>query len=115
MAFMIAQVSEKIKGYYRSFGTEIFVVLFCLLLALTLGGAYVAYRENPPHSLIRVQQNAFIMNESSQKAFMASKAGEAYYPIACKAGNTIKESNKIYFSTEIDAQKAGFERSSRCK
>ncbi len=47
--------------------------------------------------------------------FFASKKGKKYYSIGCSAGKTIKETNKIYFTTEIDAQNAGYSKSTSCK
>ena len=47
--------------------------------------------------------------------FFASKKGKKYYSIGCFAGKTIKEENKIYFSTEKDAQSSGYSKSTSCK
>jgi len=44
--------------------------------------------------------------------FVASKSGKTYYKISCK--NRIKDSNKIYFENEEDAQKTGLRRSKTC-
>jgi hypothetical protein len=49
------------------------------------------------------------------KAFFASKTGQKYYSIGCSGGKTIKQENRIYFSTEVEAQTAGYEKSSSCK
>lgn len=46
--------------------------------------------------------------------YFASKRGKKYYPIECSAGNTIKDANKVWFKTEIEAQQAGYELSSAC-
>ncbi|MCX6757994.1 MAG: hypothetical protein NTZ44_03895 [Candidatus Nomurabacteria bacterium] len=46
--------------------------------------------------------------------FFASSRGKKYYPVGCSAGNTIKESNKIYFTTGEEAQNSGYELSSSC-
>lgn len=51
---------------------------------------------------------------SSKKGYIASKIGSKYYPIDCSAGEKLKESNKIYFSTEKEAIEAGYTRSSSC-
>jgi hypothetical protein len=45
----------------------------------------------------------------------ASKIGHKYYSIGCSAGKTIKLENRIYFSTNIEAENAGFTLSSGCR
>lgn len=51
--------------------------------------------------------------QNQQKGeYVASKNGKTYYKTSCK--NQIKEENKIYFRTELDAQKAGFTPSKTC-
>ena len=52
---------------------------------------------------------------SSGKSFFASKKGKKYYSVDCSAGKTIKETNKIYFSTREEAESAGYELSSACQ
>ncbi|MFA6324794.1 MAG: hypothetical protein WCX46_01025 [Candidatus Paceibacterota bacterium] len=52
---------------------------------------------------------------SNSKNFFASSRGKKYYPVDCSAGKTIKDSNKVYFSTREEAEKAGFELSSSCQ
>ncbi len=47
--------------------------------------------------------------------FFASSKGSKYYSISCSAGKTIKQENRIYFNTAVDAEKAGFELSSSCR
>jgi hypothetical protein len=115
---MIPDMGEIIKGvraFWARNASDIFIIVSCLLVALTASGGYRAYKENPPHPAIEYTEHAFQMPENSVKAFMASKAGETYYPEGCKAGSTIKDTNKIYFATGQDAEKAGFAASKRCK
>ena len=50
-----------------------------------------------------------------QGNFFASKKGKKYYSLGCSAGKTIKDSNKIWFTTGDEAIKAGFELSSSCR
>lgn len=52
--------------------------------------------------------------EGAKKGFVASKIGNKYYPIDCSAANNLKESNKIYFSTEKEAINAGYTKSASC-
>ncbi len=47
--------------------------------------------------------------------YFASRIGHKYYSVGCSGGATIKESNKVYFITEEEAQKAGYQLSSSCK
>lgn len=48
------------------------------------------------------------------KSFFASNRGHKYYPVDCSAGKTIKQENRIYFSTKAEAEKAGYEPSASC-
>ena len=50
-----------------------------------------------------------------QKNYVASKSGTKYHAMNCSGTKTIKETNKIYFSTEDEAQAAGYTRSANCK
>ncbi|MCF7863156.1 MAG: hypothetical protein K9L98_04090 [Candidatus Pacebacteria bacterium] len=52
---------------------------------------------------------------NSNKSYFASKKGKKYYPVGCSAGKSIKIENRVYFSTEAEAKKAGYEMSSSCK
>ena len=53
--------------------------------------------------------------DSNEKGFFASKKGKKYYSVDCSAGKTIKEENKVYFSTGDEAEKAGYALSSICQ
>ena len=44
-------------------------------------------------------------------AWVASKEGRTYYRRECRAAQAIAEDLRIYFRTEKDAKKAGYERS----
>ncbi|MEI7810508.1 MAG: hypothetical protein WCI41_03050 [bacterium] len=60
-------------------------------------------------------QNIAKTSNSDKGAYFASKRGKKYYLTDCSAGKTIKEENKIYFSTQTQAKNAGYELSSSCK
>jgi len=51
---------------------------------------------------------------SSGKNFFASSKGKKYYTINCSAGKTIKQENRVYFTTGEEAEKAGYTLSSEC-
>lgn len=50
-----------------------------------------------------------------EKVYVASKNGKLYYPINCSGAKRIKEENKVWFATNIDAEKSGYTISSSCK
>lgn len=47
--------------------------------------------------------------------FTASKRGKKYYPIYCKAAESLSPANKIYFMTEDEALAKGYTKSGSCK
>lgn len=51
---------------------------------------------------------------TSGKVYFASNRGQKYYSIGCSAGKTIKQENRIWFTTEAEAIKAGYSKSSAC-
>lgn len=53
--------------------------------------------------------------DMGSNSFVASNKGSKYYPISCSAADSLKEENKVYFSTETEAQTAGYTKSSSCK
>ena len=52
---------------------------------------------------------------SAGKSFFASSRGSKYYSIGCSGGKTLKEENKVWFSSKQEAENAGYELSSTCK
>jgi hypothetical protein len=52
---------------------------------------------------------------SSTKTFFASKKGKKYYTTSCSAGKTIKQENRIYFTTGEEAEQAGYALSTSCQ
>ena len=54
------------------------------------------------------------INNNSRGSYFASKKGKKYYSSGCSAGKTIKQENKIYFSTTTEAENAGYTLSSSC-
>jgi hypothetical protein len=51
---------------------------------------------------------------AGSNGFVASSKGKKYYPVDCSAAGSLKESNKVFFSTEAAAKSAGYTRSSSC-
>lgn len=53
--------------------------------------------------------------KSKEKRYVASKNGKIYYPIGCTSAKRIKPENEVWFSSESDALKSGYTKSSMCK
>ncbi len=55
-----------------------------------------------------------IIQNSSEKSFVASKSGTKYYLPWCGIVSKIKEENKIWFASEAEARKAGYISATNC-
>ncbi len=132
---------EKIKQFIESDkGKDILVVIIIILVGLgsfELGrlsqksagsGLKIDYTSPNDSSLestvsVSNESNNFSSNtnilEKSPKInsgnFFASNRGSKYYSLRCSGGKTIKESNRRYFNTSTEAEKAGYQLSSSCK
>lgn len=56
-----------------------------------------------------------ISAEPADWLFAASKTGKTYYPKGCSGLNRVHIENRVYFTTEAQAQSAGYTRSTTCK
>ena len=77
------------------------------------------YKENDLNIPIQANLSQINTNNAPKTTtitgnYFASNRGKKYYPVGCSAGNTIKQENRIYFSTSAEAEKAGYELSSSC-
>lgn len=131
---------EKIKPIITQWiesekGKDILVVIIVILVGLgsfelgrlskenTSGGIKIEYPDQNAGQEANVissanysslLQNTRIEKNSVGKNFFASSKGTKYYTISCSAGKTIKQENRIYFTTGEEAQQAGYTLSSRC-
>ncbi|MBY0538100.1 hypothetical protein K2P47_01730 [Patescibacteria group bacterium] len=53
--------------------------------------------------------------EDAPKNFVASKSGTKFHALTCPGAKQIKDTNKIYFTTELEAEAAGYTRAANCK
>lgn len=59
--------------------------------------------------------SAIASNIAPNKAkFVASKSGTKYHLLTCPGAKTIKDTNKIYFTTVQEAESAGYAKASNC-
>ncbi|MEK7520264.1 MAG: Ada metal-binding domain-containing protein [Patescibacteria group bacterium] len=75
----------------------------------TAASSYAAATSSPTALTAAVQS---LPQRQTAGAYVASKSGKTYYLTTCN--NTIKETNKIYFATAEDAEKAGYVPSKTC-
>jgi len=65
--------------------------------------------------LVKNEERQIKYNHNKKRGeVVASKSGKKYYFPWCSGINRIKDENKVYFSTELDAQNKGLTLSSSC-
>lgn len=127
---------EKIKLFVESEkGKDILTVIIVILVGLVsfelgrlskegessgikiLSGQAVNQNANIVSTLNNMPENAFNTFDTNpnKKNFFASSKGSKYYSLGCSAGKTIKQENRVYFTTGEEAQVAGYTLSSSCK
>ncbi|MFA6256920.1 MAG: hypothetical protein WCT29_01270 [Candidatus Paceibacterota bacterium] len=129
---------EKIKGFLESEqGKDILIVLIVILVGLgsfelgrlskigNSGGIKIEYppemvqanaistTASNPHTTVDKMQISG--TQSQEKSFFASSRGKKYYPANCSAGDSIKESNRVWFDSREEAESAGYELSASCQ
>ena len=124
---------EKIKQFIESEkGKDILIVIIVILVGLgsfELGrlskengkeGLKIEYTD--PNMTQTANAISFVANnengastENTGKNFFASSKGSKYYSLGCSAGKTIKQENRVYFTTGEEAQRAGYTLSSSCR
>ncbi|MFA5931845.1 MAG: hypothetical protein WC793_00490 [Candidatus Paceibacterota bacterium] len=122
---------EKIKSFIESEkGKDILIVIIVILVGLgsfELGrlsressseGLKIEYPDQNANQGANVVSAVIdTQNPSTNnfgKTFFASSRGSKYYTTSCSAGKTIKQENRVYFSTGEEAQQAGYTLSSSC-
>lgn len=58
---------------------------------------------------------ALTIAENVPQNFVASKSGTKYHALTCPGAKQIKDTNKIFFPTELEAEAAGYTRAANCK
>lgn len=119
---------EKIKQFLESEkGKDILVIIIIILVGLgsfelgrlskdgATSGIKIEYPNQEANVVSSLDQNLSSPQKSTSGNFFASSKGSKYYSIGCSAGKTIKQENRVYFTTSTEAEKAGYELSSSCK
>ncbi len=62
-----------------------------------------------------LEHNSSTIPAASSKIFVASKNGKKYYYAWCESANAIKEQNRVWFATQAEAEKAGYQPAANCR
>ena len=97
-------------------------VLYSILISLVVLDIFICIKISSANTLKsrdylfyqkgQIENNNKDTNGDKYKIYASSK-GSKYYLANCKSN--IKEENKIYFDTEIEAQNAGYSLSKSCR
>lgn len=112
-------ITETLKKINIELSSGIFYSLVISIIVLDIFIAFKIYsiskyKNNDP--LIYQKQSIYDLStysNSNLNKIYASSKGSKYYLANCKS--SIKEENKIYFNTEIEAQNSGYSLAKTCK
>ena len=112
---------SKIIKFYKDNEKDLILVMVIILVALIsfgLGRLSKIGESRVPITIENLSTTTQIEKITDNKIignFVASKNGTKYHYPWCAGAQSIKEENKIWFSTAEEAQKAGYEPASNCK
>src|SRR3989338_1722859 len=131
---MLIMLSETIKlckrlaGWVKTNNTELYLTAIIILVAVIsfgLGRLSKIREEKTPITIENAEigeskplltSNVDKTNSSAtSKIFVASRNGKKYYYAWCESANVIKEQNRVWFSTQAEAEKAGYQPAANCK
>jgi len=114
----------------RRGGGELYLTAVIVLVAVIsfgLGRLSKIREEKTPITIENVKENEETSESKSlstsnvdsgikaDKIFVASRNGKKYYYAWCESANVIKEQNRVWFSTQAEAEKAGYQPAANCK
>ncbi len=109
-------ITETLKKINIELSGGVFYSLLISIVVLDLFMGFKIYNiyksKNSDHL---IYQKSSILNsstDSNSKIYASSKGSKYYFP-NCKS--SIKEENKIYFNSEIEAENAGYSLAKTCK
>ena len=92
------------------------VIILVAIISFGLGRLSKIREEKTPITIENIESDANkAVENKNDKIFVASKNGKKYYYAWCESAKIIKEQNRVWFSTQAAAEKAGYEPASNCK
>ena len=133
----IIKLCKRLVGWVKNNNTELYwaaVIILVAVISFGLGRLSKIREEKTPITIenassmsdidektngagIMLEHNSSTISNfpSSSKIFVASRNGKKYYYAWCESANVIKEQNRIWFSTQAEAEKAGYQPAANCK
>ena len=126
----IIKLCKRLAGWVKTNNKELYLAAIIILVAVIsfgLGRLSKIREEKTPITIENVKENeetseskplltSNVDNEiKTDKIFVASKNGKKYYYAWCESANVIKEQNRVWFSTQAEAEKAGYQPAANCK
>ncbi len=126
MKLNIKESFKKIKPYENDI-ILVFVIVFVALIAFGLGRLSAISEKKTPITIENLSAATVVTTpalpagrpdfvaSTTAKLYVASKNGTKYHFPWCSGASTIKEENKIWFSSKEEAEKSGYTPASNCK
>ena len=126
----IIKLCKRLAGWVKTNNKELYLATIIILTAVIsfgLGRLSKIREEKTPITIENVKENEETSESKSlstsnvdsgikaDKIFVASRNGKKYYYAWCESAKTIKEQNRIWFSTQAEAEKAGYQPAANCK
>jgi hypothetical protein len=95
------------------------LTLFIFIAIIQLIYVHMLWKERSPVRIIKGDlelevRNIEIGDVVEEKSIVASKNGTKYYYTWCSGVNRIKDENRVYFSTTVEAEERGLEPAKSC-
>lgn len=119
----INHLTNKIKSVKDFFDNkDIFIITLLILTNMAsfgLGRLSKIDENKNPLQIVSSENSALIensiQNTNPEGKYVASKSGAKYHLPWCSGAQTIKETNKIWFNSKEEAEKAGYTPAGNCK
>jgi len=122
----IIKLCKRLGGWVKTNNTELYLMAVIVLVAVIsfgLGRLSKIREEKTPITIENAETGeskplltSNVDNEiKTDKIFVASRNGKKYYYAWCESANVIKEQNRVWFATQAEAEKAGYQPAANCK
>ena len=122
----IIKLCKRLAGWVKNNNKELYLMAIIILTAVISFGLGRLSKIREEKTPITIENTKIGESKSlstfdvdsgikADKIFVASKNGKKYYYAWCESANVIKEQNRIWFSTQAEAEKAGYQPAANCK